>query len=115
MESVYCILIRRLLYASTRSDTVIEKNFGSTLLQKLRAERDLTSGGRRETSHGRRQIQGRVNEGSNATVSEAKSSAEPPRRMKQNTTVMSSSSSDDDEAEATERRKFKKREKGRGP
>ena len=75
----------------------------------------MTSGGRRETSHGQRQIQGRVNEGSNATVSEAKSSAEPPRRMKRNTTVMSSSSSDDDEAEATERRKFNKREKGRGP
>ena len=48
-----------------------------------------------------RQIQGRVNEGSNATVSEAKSLAEPPRRMKRNTTVMSSSSSDDDETEAT--------------
>ena len=120
MESVYCILIRRLLYASTRSDTVIEKNFGSTLLQKLRAERDLTSGGRRETSHGRRQIQGRVNEGSNATVSEAKSSAEPPRRMKRKASVMwsrNSSSCDDvnDEAEGTEGRKFQKRRKARGP
>ena len=46
-------------------------------------------------------------------VSKAVSSAEPPRRMKRNTTVMSSSSSDD-ETEATERCKFKKREKGRG-
>mgnify|MGYP006266283549 CR=1 FL=1 len=62
-----------------------------------------------------RQIQGRVNEGSNATVSEAKSLAEPPRRMKPNTIVMSSSRSENDETEAMERCKFKKREKGRGP
>ena len=86
---------------------------------------------RRETSHDRRQIQSRVNEGNNATLSEAVSSAEPPRRMKRNTSVMSSSSSDYDETEdtddvsssssdydeteATERCKFKKREKGRVP
>ena len=78
-------------------------------------ETDLTSDGRRETSHDRRQIQSRVNEGNNATLSEAVSSAEPPRRMKRNTSVMSSSSSDYDETEATERCKFKKREKGRVP
>ena len=59
-------------------------------------ETDLTSGGRRETSHGRRQIQGRVNEGSNATVSKAMSPVEPPRRLKQKAIVMSSSSSEDD-------------------
>ena len=56
-----------------------------------------------------------MNEGNNATLSEAVSSAEPPRRMKRNTSVMSSSSSDYDETEATERCKFKKREKGRVP
>ena len=37
-----------------------------------------------------------MSEGSNGTVSEAKSSAEPPRRVKRNTTVMSSSSNEDD-------------------
>ena len=37
------------------------------------------------------------------------------RRMKRVAIVMSSSSSDDDETEATERRKFKKREKGKVP
>ena len=78
-------------------------------------ETNLTSGGRPRISHGRRKSQGRVNKGINGTVSEAVSSVKPPRRMKQNTTVMSSSSSDYDETEATERCKFKEREKGRGP
>ena len=44
-------------------------------------ETNLTSGGRRRISHGRRQRQGRVNKGIDGTVSEAVSSAEPPRRM----------------------------------
>ena len=56
-----------------------------------------------------------MNTGSNATVSKAKSSAEPPRRMKPNTIVMSSRSSENDETEAMERCKVKKREKGRVP
>ena len=54
-----------------------------------------------------------MNEGSNATVSEAKSSAEPPRRMKRKASVMwsrNSSSCDDvnDEAEGTEGCKFRR-------
>ena len=53
-----------------------------------------------------------MNEGSNATVSEAKSSAEPPRRMKRNTTVMSSSSSRSDDGKATEKGRVPLFEKG---
>ena len=61
-----------------------------------------------------------MNEGNNATLSEAVSSAEPPRRMKRKASVMwsrNSSSCDDvnDEAEGTERCKFKERKKTRGP
>ena len=80
-------------------------------------ETNLTSGGRSRISHGRRKSQGRVNKGINGTVSEAVSSAEPPRRMKRNASVMwsRSISCDDGEAEATERRKFKKRKKGKVP
>ena len=43
-ESVYGTFIRRLLYANTLSDTVIEKKIGATLLQKLR-EQGLAQGG----------------------------------------------------------------------
>ena len=43
-ESVYGTFIRRLLYANTQSDTVIEKKIGATLLQKLR-EQGLAQGG----------------------------------------------------------------------
>ena len=43
-ESVYGTFIRRLLFANTRSDTVIEKKIGATLLQKLR-EQGLAQGG----------------------------------------------------------------------
>ena len=45
-------------------------------------ETDLTSGGRQEKSHGRKQIQRRVNKGSYATASKAVSSAELPCRLK---------------------------------
>ena len=80
-------------------------------------ETNLTSGGRRRISHGRRKSQGRVNKGINGTVSEAVSSVKPPRRMKRKASVMwsRSSSGGNGEAEGTERCKFKKREKGRGP
>ena len=43
-EYVYGTFIRRLLYANTVSDTVIEKKIGATLLQKLR-EQGLAQGG----------------------------------------------------------------------
>ena len=43
-ESVHGNYIRRLLYANTASNTVIEKKIGATLLQKLR-EQGLAQGG----------------------------------------------------------------------
>ena len=43
-ESVHGNFIRRLLFANTASNTVIEKKIGATLLQKLR-EQGLAQGG----------------------------------------------------------------------